>query len=199
MRDKMTYLIIGGFLLGYFFCSIPSGLWLVQVINGIDIRFYGNSVGTSAVYRVAGPKMAFAAFMADLLKGVVPLALMSCFTDNSIVLAVTALGSFLGHRYSVFLGFRHRKGVVAGFGPFLFLLPVGAAAGICAGMLALIFTRNMIAGWMAAYLVAVLTGWLLQYPLPIVLYGVFAVFFALIRFIDVFSKCLGYQRTYDGK
>ena len=51
------------------------------------------------MYRVAGSKMAFAAFMANVLKGVVPLALMSCFTDNSIVLAVTALGSFLGHKY----------------------------------------------------------------------------------------------------
>lgn len=158
MCDKMIYLIIGGFLLGYFFWSIPSGLWLVQVINGIDIRFYGNSVGISAVYRVFGPKMAFATFMADLLKGVVPLALMSCFTDNSLVLALTALGSLLGHRYSAFLGFRRRKGVFADFGPLLYLFPFGAVTGICTGLIALLLTRNVCVFWISAYLVAVLTG-----------------------------------------
>ena len=58
----MTVLVIGGFLLGYLFGSIPSGLWLVQAVNGIDIRLYGNAVGTSDVYRVAGPKMAVSSF-----------------------------------------------------------------------------------------------------------------------------------------
>ena len=56
MCDKMTVMIIVGFILGYIFGSIPSGLWLVQVINGIDIRFYGNSVGTSLCIGLLAPK-----------------------------------------------------------------------------------------------------------------------------------------------
>ena len=70
MRDNMTIVIIGGFFLGYIFGSIPSGFWLVKAVNGIDIRFYGNTVGTSAVYRIAGSKTAFAVWMAAHLVAV---------------------------------------------------------------------------------------------------------------------------------
>ena len=44
-----------GFVLGHLCGSIPSGLWLVQALHGIDIRNYGSkNIGTTNVFRTVG-------------------------------------------------------------------------------------------------------------------------------------------------
>ena len=48
-----------GFVLGHLCGSIPSGLWLVQALHGIDIRNYGSkNIGTTNVFRTVGPTTA---------------------------------------------------------------------------------------------------------------------------------------------
>ena len=107
----MNYLLcIGGFLLGYVFGSIPCGLWLVQAFHGIDIRNYGSgNIGTTNVFRTVGPKTAAAVLVGDMLKGVLALCIISKFTADPFVVAVTAIGALLGHNYSLFLGFKGGK------------------------------------------------------------------------------------------
>ena len=40
-----------GFVLGHLCGSIPSGLWLVQAMHGIDIRNYGSkNIGTTMCF-----------------------------------------------------------------------------------------------------------------------------------------------------
>ena len=98
---------IGGFILGYLFGSVPCGLWLVQALHGIDIRNYGSgNIGTTNVFRTVGPKTAAAVLLGDMLKGIAALVILSKFTGEPSLIAVSALGALLGHNYSLFLGWQ---------------------------------------------------------------------------------------------
>ena len=144
----MNYLLgAGGFLLGYVFGSIPCGLWLVRAFHGIDIRDYGSgNIGTTNVFRTVGPKTAAAVLAGDMLKGILALYIISRFTDDPAVVAVTALGALLGHNYSLFLGFKGGKGVATGLGLFLYMLPWGAAAGFGIWAVIVLITRYVSLG-----------------------------------------------------
>ena len=101
-----------GFVLGHLCGSIPSGLWIVQALHGIDIRNYGSkNIGTTNVFRTVGPKTAVMVLLADAFKGILAVWLVSAYFHNPVLDVVTALGALLGHNYSVFLGFKGGKGV----------------------------------------------------------------------------------------
>ena len=160
----MNYLLTaGGFLLGYVFGSIPCGLWLVQAFHGIDIRKYGSgNIGTTNVFRTVGPKTAAAVLAGDMMKGILALHIISKFSADPVIVAVTALGALLGHNYSLFLGFKGGKGVATGLGLFLYMLPWGAAAGLCVWIIIVLITRYVSLGSVIAAIVAASAGWYLH-------------------------------------
>ena len=188
----MNYLLgIGGFLLGYVFGSIPCGLWLVQAFHGIDIRNYGSgNIGTTNVFRTVGPKTAAAVLAGDMLKGILALYIMSKFTADPSVIAVTALGALLGHNYSLFLGFKGGKGVATGLGLFLYMLPWGAAAGFGVWTVIVLITRYVSLGSVIAALVAAAAGWYLNYPHPYAVFGTLACLFVIVRHKDNIRRLL---------
>lgn len=188
----MNYmLVIGGFLLGYVFGSIPCGLWLVQAFHGIDIRKYGSgNIGTTNVFRTVGSKTAAAVLAGDMLKGIMALYIISKFTADPIIVAITALGALLGHNYSLFLGFKGGKGVATGLGLFLYMLPWGAVAAFSVWAIIVLITRYVSLGSIVAAIVAAATGWYLQYPVPYAVFGTLAGFFVIIRHKDNIKRLI---------
>ena len=188
----MNYLLTaGGFLLGYVFGSIPCGLWLVQAFHGIDIRKYGSgNIGTTNVFRTVGPKTAAAVLAGDMLKGILVLHIISKFSADPVIVAVTALGALLGHNYSLFLGFKGGKGVATGLGLFLYMLPWGAAAGLCVWIIIVLITRYVSLGSVIAAIVAASAGWYLNYPAPLAVFGTLACLFVIIRHKDNIRRLL---------
>ena len=188
----MNYLLgIGGFLLGYVFGSIPCGLWLVLAFHGIDIRNYGSgNIGSTNVFRTVGPKTAAVVLAGDMLKGILALYVMSKFTADPSVIAVTALGALLGHNYSLFLGFKGGKGVATGLGLFLYMLPWGAAAGFAVWIVIVLITRYVSLGSVIAALVAAAAGWYLNYPHPYAVFGTLACLFVIVRHKDNIRRLL---------
>ena len=188
----MKYLFgSGALLLGYVFGSIPCGLWLVQAFHGIDIRDYGSrNIGTTNVFRTVGAKTAALVLIGDMLKGIAALAVISRFTANPAIVAITALGALLGHNYSLFLGFKGGKGVATGLGLFLYMLPAGAAAGFAVWALIVLITRYVSLGSVVAAVVAAGTGWYLGYPLPYAVFGTLACLFVIIRHKENISRLL---------
>ena len=92
------------YAVGHLFGSIPCGLWIVQALHGIDIREYGSkNIGTTNVFRTVGGKTAALVMAADMLKGILAVALMNYMFHNHMLNVVTALGAVLGHSYSLFL------------------------------------------------------------------------------------------------
>ena len=188
----MNYLLTaGGFLLGCVLGSIPCGLWLVQAFHGIDIRKYGSgNIGTTNVFRTVGPKTAAAVLAGDMMKGILALHIISKFSADPVIVAVTALGALLGHNYSLFLGFKGGKGVATGLGLFLYMLPWGAAAGLCVWIIIVLITRYVSLGSVIAAIVAASAGWYLNYPAPFAVFGTLACLFVIIRHKDNIRRLL---------
>ena len=64
-----TMMFVLWFAVGFVFGSVPSGLWLVKAIHGIDIREYGSkNIGSTNVFRTVGGKTRRLCFCATLAR-----------------------------------------------------------------------------------------------------------------------------------
>lgn len=121
--------------IGYLVGSIPFSL-LLGKLKGIDIRKVGSgNVGAMNLGRLLGRPWFIAAFILDMLKGLVPTLLagwlLSAETSvggrsepiRSLCWLLSGMCAVLGHNYSVFLGFRGGKGVSTSLGVALGVYP----------------------------------------------------------------------------
>ncbi len=180
-----------GFLLGFVCGSIPTGLWLVKMVHGIDIREYGSkNIGTTNVFRTVGPLTAVLVLIGDMLKGLIPLFIANYLWHDPILDVCVALGAFMGHNYSCFLGFKGGKGVATSLGLILFLLPKTAAGCFVIWTVLVIATRYVSLGSIVAAAVAPFLTWYFGYPLPYILFAVIAGGFIVLRHKDNIGRLL---------
>lgn len=186
-----TVLCALGFVLGHLCGSIPSGLWLVQAIHGIDIREYGSkNIGTTNVFRTVGPKTALLVLVCDMLKGIAAVALVNYMFGDPVIDVATALGALLGHNYSVFLGFKGGKGVATGLGLLVFLMPKVSAAAFGIWLVLVLLTRYVSLGSIVAALATPVLAWYFAYPAPYILLGAIAGFFVVLRHKENIGRLL---------
>jgi len=113
-------LLAGGYLLG----SIPTGLLLAKAA-GVDIRATGSgNIGATNVYRTLGRSVGIATLVGDCLKGLLPVLAAKYLGVTDLWVALTGLFAFLGHVYTIFLGFKGGKGVATALGVFLGISPL---------------------------------------------------------------------------
>jgi len=129
-------------LLGYLLGALPTGLIVVRLLRGVDIRMYGSgNIGATNVFRVAGPSAALLALALDMAKGAIPVLLVRAWGLSPAGEVLAGLGAIAGHDWSPFLRFRGGKGVATSFGVLLALSPVAAAAAAAVWVLAVGATR----------------------------------------------------------
>jgi len=126
---------LAGLLLSYLLGSIPSAYIAGKLTKGIDLREHGSgNLGATNVYRVLGAKVAAVVFLADLLKGAVPVLLFPGWTVASHVdhwRFAYGLAAILGHVRPIFLlGKGGGKGVATAAGVFFALAPYAMAAAL---------------------------------------------------------------------
>lgn len=121
-------------LAAYVVGSLPTAVIIARRVGHINIFEHGSgNPGASNVFRLLGPRWASATFGVDVLKGYLPVWLVSQFAGHLVhpVLAPTAIAveawvgfaAFLGHVYSPFLKFRGGKGAATGLGAMFALAP----------------------------------------------------------------------------
>jgi glycerol-3-phosphate acyltransferase PlsY len=116
-------LLVAAYLIG----GLPSGYIIARFAGHIDIRQKGSgNIGTTNVYRALGFRWALVTFIADALKGFVPVILVSLLSGSDWWNAGAGLLAVLGHLFSPYLRFRGGKGVATAFGAILCLVPVAA-------------------------------------------------------------------------
>jgi glycerol-3-phosphate acyltransferase PlsY len=116
-------LIFVGF--SYLVGSIPTGLLLARAFGGVDIREKGSgNIGATNVYRTLGRKVGLLTLVGDCLKGLIPVLAAQALGFTSPWIALIGLAAFLGHVYTVFLGFKGGKGVATALGVFLAVSPL---------------------------------------------------------------------------
>ncbi|UFS71615.1 glycerol-3-phosphate 1-O-acyltransferase PlsY [Geomonas sp. RF6] len=133
---KETALLIAAYLIG----SIPTGLLLAKAW-GVDIRATGSgNIGATNVYRTVGRKLGILTLLGDCLKGLLPVLVAQWLGFPLAIVAAVALAAFLGHVYTVFLGFKGGKGVATALGVFLGISPLSI---LCAfAVFALVLYRS---------------------------------------------------------
>ncbi len=92
-------------LLAYLIGSIPSGLLVVRLANGKDVRAVesGRTGGTN-VMRAAGALAGLATALLDALKGAAAVWISQALTADAVWLsAASGLLAIIGHNYSAFL------------------------------------------------------------------------------------------------
>jgi len=129
MTQALTLLIAA-----YFLGSIPTGLLLAKAA-GVDIRNSGSgNIGATNVYRTLGRSVGIMTLLGDCLKGLLPVLLAKYLHLADIWVAAIGMAAFLGHVYTIFLGFKGGKGVATALGVFLGIAPLA----VCGALLVFI-------------------------------------------------------------
>ena len=116
-------------LLAYLLGSIPFGVVITRIMGLGDLRQIGSgNIGATNVLRTGNKTAAAATLILDAAKGgIAVLIARAAVGEDAAQLA--ALGSFLGHLYPVWLGFKGGKGVATFLGILLALAwPIGLLA-----------------------------------------------------------------------
>jgi glycerol-3-phosphate acyltransferase PlsY len=118
--DLTSNFSVLAFLFGYFAGSIPFGLLLTKAFGFGDIRQQGSgNIGATNVLRTGNRWLAAATLIADMLKGTIPVILMSKYAAVQFgpgsqigeIALLAGLGAFLGHLFPIWLKFKGGKGV----------------------------------------------------------------------------------------
>lgn len=179
------------FICGHICGSIPSGLWIVKALFGIDIRNYGSkNIGTTNVFRTVGAKAALLVLILDMLKGIIAVAAMNYFFANPLLDVITALGALLGHNYSVFLRFKGGKGVATGLGLLIYLMPKVSLGSFLVWLILVLITRYVSLGSVVAAVMTPIFAWYFGYPPAYIVFGGIAGLFVIIRHKENIKRLL---------
>lgn len=149
-------------LLGYLLGSLSSAVLVSRMLGLADPRTTGSrNPGATNVLRYGGKLAAMLTLAGDVAKGAAAVALARLATDDSVVLALTALAAFVGHLYPVFFGFRGGKGVATALGVWLVLVPwVGVLLLVTWLLVAAVFRYSSLAALVAALAAPLYVLWL---------------------------------------
>jgi len=119
---------IVGVLISYLAGSFPSA-YLAGEFRGVDLRKHGSgNLGATNVVRVLGAKIGAVVFLADLLKGFLPVFFLPRYTETlrpELWALIYGVAAIAGHVKPIFLlGKGGGKGVATATGVFLALAPV---------------------------------------------------------------------------
>jgi len=124
-------------LLSYISGSIPFGLILSKFFINKDIRKLGSkNIGATNVLRTGNKFVASLTLLFDIMKGFAPVIIAKYYFPNLIYLS--ALMSFLGHIFPVWIRFKGGKGVSTYLG-IIFALSLKLGLIFCASWLLIIF------------------------------------------------------------
>ena len=129
--------IISMVLVGYFMGSIPFAK-LFTLRTGVNLFETGTgNPGAANVFRKINKKTGVAVFIADVLKGAVPVLLASLMGVTEGLWFISGWAAVLGHWYPIFNRFKGGAGLACGVGVVLSLMPVGGIIGVAAGAVVL--------------------------------------------------------------
>ena len=112
-------------VLAYLIGATPTSYVAGRLGRGIDLRQHGsNNLGATNVYRVLGWRYAIPVGVIDMVKGVVPVAILGPWSNGPAWFTVAlGIAAVLGHMVSPYVRFRGGKGVATAAGVFLALAP----------------------------------------------------------------------------
>jgi glycerol-3-phosphate acyltransferase PlsY len=103
---------------------------------GVDLFDIGTgNPGAANVFRKVDRRLGAAVFVADGLKGAIPVVIAWLFGAPQNLWVVAGAAAVVGHWYPVFNRFRGGAGLASGAGAVIILMPLAGVIGMIAGML----------------------------------------------------------------
>jgi glycerol-3-phosphate acyltransferase PlsY len=111
---------------GYLIGAVPTSYLAGRLAKGIDLREHGSkNLGATNVYRLLGWGWAIPVALIDVLKGVLPVAVIAPLSGGPAWVPVACgVAAVLGHVFSPYVRFKGGKGVATAAGMFLALAPL---------------------------------------------------------------------------
>jgi glycerol-3-phosphate acyltransferase PlsY len=152
---------------GYLVGSIPFAFLLARR-RGVDLRHAGSgNVGAANVLRTSGVPNAVFTLCLDAAKGAVAVLVAQRISVEPATPVASGLASIIGHIYPVWLGFRGGKGVATAGGVFLVLTPLAVAIAAAMFVLAILVTRYISVGSVAAAVTLAVTTAAIDVPVAV--------------------------------
>lgn len=150
----MILILLVALSLSYLIGAIPFGLLFSRTV-GKDVRQEGSgNIGATNVNRVLGKKLGILTLLCDVVKGYLPVLLVSFYlpptADAAWIVALCGLAAVVGHMFSVYLGFTGGKGVATALGVFLFFSPLAILFALLLFIAVVYFSGFVSAGSLAA-------------------------------------------------
>ena len=169
-------------LFGYLIGSLPTGLIVIRLVKGLDIRSVGSgNIGATNVYRVAGLPTALLVLAVDMVKGALPVFLARTWGRPEAVVVLAGIAAIVGHNWSMFLRFGGGKGIATSFGVLLALSPTTAAIAASIWTVVAIVTRYSSLASLLAVATVPLVMWQRAEPAAHLSFGALALVFAVYK------------------
>lgn len=147
---RIALAMVGAYLLG----SLPSAAWISRSFYNVDITQVGSrNPGMTNVLRTLGWKPALPVALLDAGKGLLSAWLGTSLTGNLAWGLAAGVAAVIGHSFTCFASFKGGKGVLTGFGVFVFFAPWSALAGLVTFALVVGLTRFVSLGSILAALI----------------------------------------------
>ena len=118
MEYYLNILLFAG--LAYLIGSISTAIITCKIMGIEDPRKTGSyNPGATNVLRHGGKKAAIITLLGDMLKGLIPVLVVSQFQTDTLTIALVGLFALLGHIFPVYYGFKGGKGVATFYGVIL--------------------------------------------------------------------------------
>ena len=168
-------------LAAYLVGSIPFG-FLAAKAKGIDIRSVGSgNIGATNAMRVLGKPAGIAVLLLDALKGYIACTSLVLFIFNWLAprlyepgavvpaleiqhtnMIIAGIFAVLGHNYTCWLKFKGGKGIATTAGVYLALAPWAVLVALIVFILAVLVTKYVSVGSMAAAIALPATVWIMS-------------------------------------
>ena len=118
MEYYLNIILFAG--LAYLIGSFSSAIITCKIMGIEDPRKTGShNPGATNVLRHGGKKAAIVTLTGDMLKGLIPVLIVTQFQTDTLTIALVGLFVFLGHIFPVYYGFKGGKGVATYYGVIL--------------------------------------------------------------------------------
>ena len=135
-------LVVAMLIFGYLLGSIPFAK-LFTMRAGVDLFETGTgNPGAANVFRKVDRRIGAAVFIADGLKGALPILVAWSIGMSEDFWFVGGFAAVLGHWYPVFNRFRGGAGLASGAGVAIALLPLPGLIGVTLGMLVILKLKS---------------------------------------------------------
>ncbi len=146
-------LIISSYLIG----SLSSSIIVCKILRLPDPRTTGSkNAGATNISRFASKKVTFVVLFADILKGVIAIAIAEYFLLETLFINIISIAVVLGHIFPIFFNFRGGKGIATFFGVLIILSPTLSIIALISWILViLLFKYSSLASIVSTIVVAI--------------------------------------------